>query len=97
MSYSGYEIFQYSLCEGWINNLYDSDNKPYIFGTIEEAIVELQSEFDDWRSEIECGERNKSDGHDIDSFQIVSNITGVIYELNLLNGKVMISNTSTTN
>lgn len=97
MSYSGYEILQFSLCEGWINNLYDSNNKPYVFVTIEEAIAELQSEFDDWRTEIEHGDRSKCDGYDINSFQIICNITGIIYGFNLLDGKVIISNKPTTN
>ncbi len=97
MSNRGYEILQFSLCDGWINNLYDSNSEPYVFATIEEAIAELQSEFDDWRTEVEHGERSKCDGYDIDSFQIICNTTGIIYSLNLLDGKVIISNKSTAN
>ena len=90
MSSSGYKILQYSLCEGWINNLYDGNNKPYLFVTIEDAIAELQSEFDDWRTEIELGERSEDEGHDIYSFQIICNATGIIYDLDLVEGKVIV-------
>jgi len=30
MSNSGYEILQFSICDGWVNNLYDGKDKPYI-------------------------------------------------------------------
>lgn len=88
----GFEILQYSLCEGWINNLYEGNDCPYVFSTIEEAVAELQDEFDDWQSEIEAGERSEEDGYDISTFQIVCNKTGVAYELGLISGKVMVIN-----
>ena len=90
MTNFGYEILQYSLCEGWSNNLYDSSNMPYVFVTIEDAIAEVQDEFDDWRSEIICGERGENEGYDINTFQIVCNATGVIYDLDFVEGKVIV-------
>lgn len=87
---SGYEILQFSLCEGWVNNLYDSNNQPYVFVTIAEAIADLQSEFDDWRTEIELGDRSADEEYDINSFQIVCNATGIIYSLDLVDGKVIV-------
>ena len=83
------EILQFSLCEGWINNLYDVNDNPYVFSTVEEATAELQEEFDDWQAEIEIGERDEEDGYDILNFQIVCNKTGVAYELDLVAGKVV--------
>jgi hypothetical protein len=59
MKSSGFEILQFSLCEGWVNNLYDSIENPYVFATLEEAIAELQEEFDDWQAEIEAGDAGK--------------------------------------
>lgn len=88
---NGYEILQHSLCEGWINNLYAGNDIPYVFSTIEAAIAELQEEFDDWEFEIETGERDKDEGYDICSFQIRCNTTGVRYNLDLIDGKVIIS------
>lgn len=88
---SGYEILQYSLCEGWINNLYDSSDCPYVFATIEEAVAELQEEFDDWQTEIDIGDRDKEEEYDIRSFQIICNATGVRHELDLIDGKVTVS------
>ncbi|MDP3111625.1 MAG: hypothetical protein Q8M71_05945 [Thermodesulfovibrionales bacterium] len=94
---SGYEILQYSMCEGWINNLYDGSDSPYVFTSIEEAIAELQEEFDNWQIEIEAGERDKEDEYDISTFQIVCNKTRVIYELDLVAGKVVVIHGTTNN
>lgn len=82
---------QYSLCEGWINNLYDGNDSPYVFTSIEEAVAELQEEFNDWQTEIGAGEREKDDGYDICSFQIICNTTGVVYKLDLIEGTVVVS------
>jgi hypothetical protein len=87
---SGFEILQYSICEGWINNLYDGNSCPYVFTTIEEAIEELQEEFDDWQTEIEVGDRDEEDAYDISTFQIICNKSGVAYELDLVVGKVVV-------
>ena len=83
------EILQFSLCEGWVNNLYDGNDNPYVFSTVEEALAELQEEFDDWQTEIAAGARDEKDGYDIAAFQIVCNKTGVAYELDLVAGKVV--------
>ena len=97
MKNNGFEILQFSLCEGWINNLYDGKDNPYVFSTVEEAIAELQEEFDDWQVEIEDGDREEEDGYDISTFQIVCNETGVAYELDLVAGKVVIIHGTTHN
>ena len=91
----GYEILQYSLREGWVNNLYDSSNKPYVFVKIEDAIAELQSEFDDWHTENHFGQRSEDEGYDINTFQIICNATGIIYDLDLVDGKVIVVSGST--
>jgi len=87
---SGFEILQFSLCEGWVNNLYDGNENPYVLATLEEAIAELQEEFDDWQAEIEAGDRDEEDGYDISTFQIICNKTGVAYVLDLVAGKVVV-------
>lgn len=94
---SGYEILQFSLCEGWVNNLYDGNDKPYVFSMIEEAVAELQEEFDDWQAEIATGERDEEDGYDIATFQITCNITGAAYELDIVAGKVVVIHGSRNN
>ena len=91
----GYEIMQYSICDGWINNLYDSNDNPYVFSTLEEAIVELQKEFIDWQAEINSGHREEDYGYDISDFQIVCNATGVLYALDLLDGTVIVADAYT--
>jgi hypothetical protein len=88
---TGYEIMQYSICDGWINNLYDSNDNPYIFSTLEEAIAELQEEFDDWEAEIKNGDREEDDGDDICNFQIVCSATGILYELDLIDREVVVA------
>ena len=91
MPNSGYEILQFSICDGWVNNLYDGKDKPYIFATLEEAITELQEEFDEWYAEIKAGERDKDEGYDICTFQILCDATGEVYALDLIEGKVLVS------
>ncbi len=81
---------QYSICDGWINNLYDSNDSPYVFSSLEDAIAELQEEFDDWQAEVAVGERGEDERYDISSFEILCNTTGVLYALDLNNGKVII-------
>lgn len=90
MTSKGYEILQFSLSDGWINNLYDGDNNPYVFTNLEEAITELQEDFDRWRTEIEVGERGIEEGYDIDTFLIKCNANDAICKLSLVNGKVEI-------
>jgi len=89
MKNSGFEILQFSLCEGWVNNLYDGGDCPYVFSSIEEAVAELQEEFDDWQAEIKAGERGEEDKYDISTFQIVCNATEEIYKLDLIAGRVI--------
>lgn len=91
---NGYEILQYSHCEGWVNNLYDENKNTYVFATIEQAIAELQEEFDDWNAEIKAGERDKADHYDITTFQIKCIETGKVYALDLIGGKVIVARDS---
>ena len=86
---------QYSICDGWINNLYDGNDNPYVFSTLEEAIAELQDEFNDWKAEIENSDRGEDDGYDICNFQIVCDATGIVYALDLIEGKVIIDHAYT--
>ena len=86
----GFEILQYSICDGWINNLLDGDKKPYVFATLAEALAELQKEFDDWNAEIKAGEREEEDGFDLSTFQIMCGETGKMYVLDLQDGKVVV-------
>ncbi len=88
---SGYEILQYSVCDGWVNNLLDGENNPYVFANLAEAVAELQEEFDDWNAEIQAGDRTEDDGFDICAFQIKCAATGKLYELDMLEGKVAVS------
>ena len=88
---TGYEILQYSVCDGWVNNLLDGEKNPYVFATLEEARAELQEEFDDWNAEIQAGDRAEDDGYDISTFQIKCAATGMLHELDLSEGKVVVS------
>jgi len=88
---------QYSICEGWVNNLFDGNDNPCFFATLEDAIAELQEEFNDWYSDIEIGERRKDEGYDICAFRIICSETGVAYELDLLDDKIIVVNGFTHN
>jgi hypothetical protein len=65
MPNSDYEILQYSVCDGWVNNLLDGAKNPYIFATLAEAVAKRQEEFNDWNAEIQADDRDKDDGYDI--------------------------------
>ena len=91
MPNTGYEILQYSVCDGWVNNLLDGEKNPYVFATLEEARAELQEEFDDWNAEIQAGDRAEDDGFDICTFQIKCAATALLYALDLLEGKGAVS------
>ncbi len=86
---------QYSICDGWINNLYDGNDEPYVFASLEEAIAELQVEFDDWQSEINAGERDEDERYDISSYEIVCNTTGLVCALDLVDRKVIVAHAYT--
>lgn len=86
----GFEILQYSICDGWINNLLEGEKNPYVFATLGEAVAELQEEFHDWNAEIKAGERDEEDGFDIATFQIKCGETGMMYALDLIDGKVVV-------
>ncbi len=86
---------QYSICDGWINNLYDGNDDPYVFSTLEEAIAKLQDEYNDWEAEIENGDREEDNGYDICNFQIVCNTTGLVHALDLIDGKVIVAHAYT--
>lgn len=88
----GYEILQYSVCDGWVNNLLDREKNPYIFATLAEAVAELQEEFDDWNAEIQAGDRDEDDGYDISTFQIRVTATGAVYALDLKEGMILAVN-----
>ena len=91
MPNTGYEILQYSVCDGWVNNLLDGEKNPYVFATLAEAVAELQEEFDDWNAEIQAGDRDKDDDYDISTFQIKCATTGTLYALDLIDGRVLVS------
>lgn len=91
----GFEILQYSICDGWINNLLDGEKNPCVFVTLGEAVAELQEEFDDWNAEIRSGERDEEDGFDIATFQIKCGDTGIVYPLDLIDGKVVVGEVTT--
>lgn len=90
MQNTGYEILQYSLCDGWVNNLLDGDGKPCVFATLEEAVVELQGEFDDWNAETRSGERDAGDGYDIGAFRIKCASTGALHALDLEGRRIVL-------
>lgn len=92
----GYEILHYSVCDGWVNNLLDGEKNPYVFATLAEAVAELQVEFDDWTAEIQAGDRDEDDGYDISTFQIKCAATSVLHELDLSEGKVVVSPAQTS-
>ena len=71
-----FEVRQYTLCDGWVNNWTISDEKgnmiPHTFATIAEAEKELYEFLCDIEQEILSGERSEDEGYSRDEFVILA-------------------------
>lgn len=65
-------------------------NNPYLFATLVEAVAGLQEELDEMNSEVRAGGREEDEICGIDSFQIRRTATGALFQLDLIDGKVMV-------
>tara|TARA_R110000803_G_scaffold61535_4_gene121407 strand:+ start:3645 stop:3857 length:213 start_codon:yes stop_codon:yes gene_type:complete len=49
-----YQVEQFTLCDGWVNT-WHIDDKPHVFKTRDEAILELAEFFSDMTEDYEAG------------------------------------------
>lgn len=52
-----FEVLSYTWCDGFINSYLDDDESTVIFDCIEEAMEDLQHDFDIWSDQVRSGER----------------------------------------
>ena len=81
-----FELLNYVWLEGFRSYIFDEHDKPFLFSSIEEAIEELQDDFDTWAQEIKDGEREY--GFDAEEFMIRCVETNACCNVELLNGKL---------
>ena len=49
-----YQVEQFTICDGWVNT-WHIDDKPHLFETREQAILELAEFFSDMTEDYEAG------------------------------------------
>lgn len=59
-----FELLHYVWLEGFLNNLLDESDRPVVFDSVEEALEDLQGDFDTWADEIRRGERDREEAFD---------------------------------
>ena len=82
----GFELLTYIWCEGFCDYVFDEQDRPFVFDSIEEAVAELQEDFDIWTQQLRDGEREYS--FEPGEFRIRCVETNERYELELWNGKL---------
>lgn len=81
-----FEVHTYTLCDGWVNT-WSCTNEfgafvPETFNTFCEAKKALDDYLEEIRQEIEYGEREETNGYDLDDFKIV--------RVDVIDGKVFV-------
>ena len=81
-----FELLTYIWCDGFRSYVFDEQDKPLVFDSIEEAVAELQEDFDIWARQLRDGKR----GYDFDpsEFRIKCLESNERCDLELFNGKL---------
>jgi len=90
ISHYHFELLHYVWLEGFTNNLLDAFDEPVVFNSIEEALEDLQDDFDTWTEEIRKGEREREEAFDPKEFSVRCVETDAHCELKLANGKLIL-------
>jgi hypothetical protein len=85
-----FEVLLYTYFDGWTGFSYDENDVPVNFGTVEEALDDLQGAFDIWARQIAEGERTVDEGFSTDDFAIRSRRSGELCKIVTSNNKVML-------
>lgn len=92
-SHHHFELLHCIWLNEFINNLLDEHDKPIVFDSVEEALADLQDDFDTWAEEIRRGERERDEGFSPEEFLVRCVETDAPCELKLVGKKlVLISN-----
>ena len=92
MSVSGYsfELLNHVWLEGDCPYYFDGDGHPLRFPSLEDALAELQDDFDTWAREMEDGEREPDCGFSPEEFEIRCVETDERFGVDLTDGKLRI-------
>ncbi|MEQ1936164.1 MAG: hypothetical protein ABL962_20095 [Fimbriimonadaceae bacterium] len=85
-----FEVLLYTYFGGWTGFAYDDNDEPVKFGTIEEALADLQSAFDIWARQIVEGERTIDQAFSPDDFAIRSGRSGELCRILVSRNEVML-------
>jgi hypothetical protein len=82
-------ILSFAACEGYESYYLDEFGVPVLYDSVEDALADLQEEFDRWADEVRSGERDPEDGFSEEEFLVscantgtncrVANIHGTIF------------------
>ncbi len=85
-----FEVLLYTYFNGWTGFAYDENDKPVNFGTVEEALADLQGAFDIWARQIVEGERTPDQAFSPDDFAIRSKRSGELCRIMASRNEVML-------
>ncbi|MFY9328687.1 MAG: hypothetical protein WAO76_11825 [Georgfuchsia sp.] len=82
-------VLSYAFCEGYESYYLNEHGVPVLYDSIEDALADIQSEFDRWADEVRSGEREPEDSFDEEEFLVscantgtncrVANVHGTIF------------------
>lgn len=85
-----FEVLLYTYFDGWTGFAYDDNDEPVNFGTVEDALEDLQGAFDIWERQVAEGERTPDQGFSPDDFAIRSRRTGELCRIAASRNKVVL-------
>lgn len=88
-----FELLNYVWLEGYCTYILDANDQSYRFHSIEEALLELQEDFDTWASEIRRGERE--DGYEPEEFMIRCTETGALCGVQMIKERLYLMSLDT--
>lgn len=85
-----FEVLLYTYFDGWTGFAYDDNDEPVNFGTVEEALADLQSAFDIWARQVFEGERTPDQMFSPDEFAIRSRYSSELCRIMVSRKKVIL-------
>ena len=86
-----FELLNYVWLEGFVSYYFDINDKPLRFPSLNEALAELQDDFDIVAQEIADGGREPDCGLSPEEFQIRCVETDARFAIEWMNGRVCIA------
>lgn len=90
MTQARFEVLNYTWCDGYINSYLDDHGLPVVFDCIEDALDDLQHDFDIWADQVRSGERAPECAFDDEEFLIRCVNTGTTCNVQLVLGTLFL-------